>query len=115
MLVAADEWEVRTRRAIEEAPRENYRALEAKIRHSLGMSRWYDEWARRYRPGSRHGSYDLGLTWQWVHVAHAHLHLSPTWRGKRPTARDRARYRQFEESLDERQQFELGYALHKRA
>ena len=51
------------------------------------------------------------------HVAarHAQLDLSPTWRGKKPTAEDRARYRAFEDSLDERQQLELALALHKRA
>jgi len=67
------------------------------------MSRRIEEWARHYRPGTRHGSYDLGLTWQWVNVAHAHLDLSPVWRGTRPSAKDRARYRQFEGSLDDRQ------------
>ena len=56
-----------------------------------------------------------GLTWQWVNVAHAHLDLSPAWRGKKPTAKDRAHYRQFADSLDEQQKFELAYALHKRA
>jgi hypothetical protein len=60
------------------------------------MSRWFDEWARRNRPGTRCGSYDLGLTWQWVHVVHAHN-------------------RQFEHSLDDKQQLELVLALHKRA
>ncbi len=79
------------------------------------MSRWFDEWARRYRPGTRHNSYDPGLTWQWVHVADAHLDLSPAWRGRTPTAKDRARYRQFEISLEDKQRLELTYALHKRA
>ena len=115
MLVPADEWERRIWRAVEESPRRDYRALEVKIRHRLGMSRWFDEWARRYRPGTRHGAYDLGLTWQWVHVARAHLNLSPVWRGRHPTAKDRARYRTFEASLDDKQQLELAYALHKRA
>lgn len=111
MLVTADEWKARIWRAGGESPRRDYRATEAKIRHCLGMSRWFDEWARRYRPGS----YDLGLTWHWVHVAHAHLDLSPVWRGNRPTAQDRARYRQFEASRDDKQQLELALALHKRA
>ena len=115
MLVTADEWRARVRRAIEETPRENYRTLEAKIRHRLGMSRWFDEWAHHNRPGTRRGTYDLGLTWQWLHVAHAHLDLSPAWRGRKPTAEDRARYRQFEDSLDDRQQRGLANALHKRA
>jgi len=111
MLVTADEWKARIWRAGEESPRRDYRATEAKIRHRLGMSRWFDEWARRYRPGTRHGAYDLGLTWQWVHVAHAHLDLSPAWRGKAPTAKDRARYRQFETSLDPQQQLALTSAV----
>jgi hypothetical protein len=110
-----DEWEARIWRAIQDVERDDYRATEAKIRHRLGMSRWFDEWARNCRPGSHHSSNDLALTWQWVHVAHAHLDLAPVWRGKRPTAQERARYRQFESSLDDRQQHELAYALHKRA
>ena len=115
MLVAADEWEARIRRAIEETPRKNYRALEAKIRHRLGMSRWFDEWARLNRPRTQQGSYDLGLTWQWVHVAHAHLDTSPAWRRRQPTRKDRPRYRLFEASLDDKQRRGLTHALHKRA
>ena len=115
MLITADEWKARIWRAGEESPRRDYRATEAKIRHRLGMSRWFDEWARRYRPGTRHGSYNLGLTWQWVHVAHAHLDLSPAWRGRKPAAKDRARYRQFESSLDDKQQRVLASTLHTRA
>jgi hypothetical protein len=114
-LVTADDWEARIRRAIEDVRRRDYRAVEAKIQHRLGMTRWFEEWARQFRPGTHYTSNDLGLTWQWVHVAHAHLDLSPAWRGQRPTAKERARYRQFEDSLDDRQQFELAYALHKRA
>lgn len=111
MLVTADEWKARIWRAIEETPRENYRALEAKIRHRLGMTPWFDEWARRNRPGTRHASYDLGLTWQWVHIAHARLDLSPVWRGRKSLAKDRARYRTFEASLDDKQQRGLALAL----
>jgi len=80
------------------------------------MSRWVDEWARHYRPGTRPGAHDLGLTWQWVNVAHAHLDLSPAWRGRKPTAKDRARYRRFEASLDDQQhRGAVAYALYKRA
>ena len=79
------------------------------------MTRWFNQWAHRNRPDARYGDHDLALTWQWVHVAHAHLVLSPTWRGRKPTAKDRARYRKFESSLTDQQQFELAYALHKRA
>jgi hypothetical protein len=115
MLVSAEEWKSRIWRAGEETERRDYRATEAKIHHRLGMTRWFNEWARRNRPDARYGDHDLALTWQWVHVAHAHLDLSPVWRGKRPTVKDRARNRQFADSLDDRQQSELGYALHKRA
>jgi hypothetical protein len=111
MLVTADEWKARIWRASEESPRRDYRALEAKVRQQLGMSGWFDEWARRNRPGTRHGSYDLGVTWQWVHVAHAHLDLSPVWRGIRATAKDRARYRKFEASLDAPQERYLRLAI----
>ena len=95
--------------------RRDYRATEAKIRHRLHMTRWFEGWARRYRPGTHCSSWPYGLIWQWVHVAHAHLDLSPVWRGRKLTAKARARYRQFEASLDDRQQSELAYALHKRA
>lgn len=78
------------------------------------MSRWFDEWARHNRPGIHHSSNDLALTWQWVHVAYAHLDLSPVWRGRKPTAKDRARYRQFEASLGATQRRELACAVHKR-
>ena len=115
MLVSADEWKSRIWRAGEKTERRDYRATEAKINHRLGMTRWFNEWARRNRPDARYGDHDLALSWQWVHVAHAHLDLSPVWRGKRPTAKDRARHRQFAESLNERQQLELALALHKRA
>ncbi len=113
MLVTADEWKARIWRAIEDTPQVDYRAIEAKIRHRLGTSNWFDEWAHRNRPGTHPSSVDLGLTWQWTHIAHAHLDLSPAWRGNRPTAKDRARYRQFEASLDDKQQLELAFALHK--
>ena len=115
MLVSADEWEARIWRAGEETRRRDYRATEAKIEHRLYMSRWFNEWARQFRPGTHYSSVGYGLTWQWVNVAHAHLDLSPAWHGKKPTAKDRAHYRQFADSLDEDQQFELAYALHKRA
>jgi len=115
MLVTVGEWEARILRALEDTRRRDYRATEAKIEHRLLMSRWFHEWARQFRPGTHYSSVQHGLTWQWVHVAHAHLDLSPAWRGKRPTAKERAHYRQFEESLDDHQQFELAYALHKRA
>ena len=113
MLVTADEREARIYRAIEDVERDDYRALEGKIRHRLGTSRWFDEWAGHCRAGTPYDAYDLGLTWQWVHVAHAHLDLSPVWRGNRPSAKDRTPYRQFETSLAHHQQLEL--ALHKRA
>lgn len=102
-------------RAVEDTRRRDYRATEAQIEHRLHMWRWFEEWARHSRPGTRNSSQPHALTWQWVHVAYAHLDLSPAWRGKRATAKDRAHYRQFEASLDEHQQFELAYALHKRA
>jgi len=115
MLISADEWKSRIWRAGEETESRDYRATEAKIHHRLGMTRWFNEWARRNRPDARYGDHDLALTWQWVHVAHAHFDLSPVWRGSRPTARDRSRYRHFEASLVDRQQLALATALHKRA
>ena len=115
MLVTAEEWEARIWRAGEESPRRDYRATEAKIRHRLHMTRWFEEWARHFRPGTHYSSWIYGLTWQWVHVAHAHLDLSPVWRGRKPTTKERTRYRQFEASLDHRQQRELAYTFHRRA
>ena len=115
MRVTADEWEARIYRALQDSPRRDYRQVEAKVRHRASLSRWFDEWVRVWRPGTRYDSQSLAVTWQWVHVAHGHLDLSPAWRGRTPTARDRARYRQFESSLDDEQRFKLDYALHKRA
>ena len=115
MLVTAVEWEARIWRALEDTPRRDYRTIEAKVWHRLGMSGWFDEWARRCRPSTRDSSQPHALTWQWVHVAHGHLDLSPAWRGKCPSAKDRAHYRQFAVSLDELQQFELAHALRDRA
>ena len=114
MLVTAGAWEARIWRAGEESPRENYRAVEDKIRYRLGTNRWFDEWAHHNRPGTRHSSYGHGLTCQCLHVAHAHLDLSPAWRGSQPTAKDSARYRQFERSLDDNQQRERSHALYHR-
>jgi len=106
MLIPTGEWEDRLWVAIQEVRRRDYRATEAKIEHRRHLtSRWFQEWARQYRPGTRHTSVTHGLTWQWVHVAHAHLDLSPAWRGKKLTAKDRAHYRQFADSLDVEQQF----------
>ncbi|ANS79333.1 hypothetical protein SGUI_1937 [Serinicoccus hydrothermalis] len=115
MLIAAEEWQARIRAAIQDVPRYDYRAAEAKTEHRRHMSRWFEEWARKYRPGTHHTSLSYGLTWQWIHVAHAHLDLSPAWDGTTPTAKDRALYRQFETSLDGQQQSGLASALHKRA
>jgi len=115
MLVSAEEWTSRIWRAGEETERRDYRATESKVTRRLHSWRWFEEWRRHCRPSTHDASQRYALTWQWVHVAHAHLDLSPAWRGKKPTAKERAHYRQFAASLDERQQFELAYALHKRA
>ena len=85
----------------------NYRNDEAKIAHRRLLHRWFDEWVKECRPATRPESLGYALTWQWVHLAHGHLHTSPAWRGKKPTAKDRARFRQFAESLEEHQQFAL--------
>ncbi len=107
MLVSADEWKSRIWRAGEETERRDYRATEVKIEYRLHMSRWFKEWARQFRTGTHYTSVGYGLTWQWVNVADAHLDLSPAWRGKKPTAKDRHHYRQFADSLDQRQQLAL--------
>ncbi|WP_299450833.1 TniQ family protein [uncultured Serinicoccus sp.] len=115
-LTTTQEWQDRIRAAITDVRPRNYRATEAKIEHRLHLTnRWFHEWTRLHRPGTHYTSVSYALTWQWVHVAHAHLDLSPTWQGTRPTAKERALYRQFENSLNDKQQFELAYALHKRA
>lgn len=115
-LVTTQEWQDRIRAAVTDVRPRNYRATEDKIEHRLHLTnRWFHEWIRKYRPGTHFTSVSYALTWQWVHVAHAHLDLSPAWKGRRPTAKERALYRQFEDSLNDQQQFELAYALHKRA
>ena len=93
----------------------NYRNFEAKVARRRQLTRWFHEWADAVRPNTRDSSRGYALTFQWIHVACAHLDTSPAWDGQRPTAVQRAYYRQFEDSLDERQRFELSHALHKRA
>ena len=115
MLVSGDEWTSRIWRAAEETERADYRTTEAKVARRLNSWRWFEGWRRSCRPATRDSSQPHAITWQWVNVAHAHLNLSPSWRGKKPTAKERAHCRQFADSLDDRQQFELAYGLHKRA
>ncbi len=93
----------------------NYRNYEAKIAHRRLLYRWFDEWVKECRRATRPESRGYALTWQWVHLAHGHLHTSPFWRGRRPNAAERANYRKFETSLDEEQQRGLRSAFHKRA
>ena len=92
----------------------NYRNHEAKIAHRRLRYRWFAEWAKDCRPGTRPESRGHALTWQWVHLAHGHLHTSPSWGGRRPNAAERSHYRKFETSLDEQQQVGLASALNKR-
>lgn len=115
MLVEDDEWASRLQRVILDVPRVDYRALEQRVRHRTHMWRWFDEWARRCRPGSQAEARTYALIWQWGHIAHGHPDLAPAWRGFRPLAKDRALYRQFETSLSDDQRSELRYALYKRA
>lgn len=51
----------------------------------------------------------------WIHCGYGHIDTSPAWDGQRPEAAQRAYYRHFAASLTDEQQFELGYALTKRA
>ena len=113
MLVSADEWKSRIWRAGEETERRDYRATEAKVARQLNSWRWCEEWRRSCRPATRDSSQPNAITWQWVHIAHAHLDLSPAWRGKKLTAKDRAHYRQFADSLDVEQQFSPAAAPRK--
>ena len=93
----------------------NYRNYEAKIVHRRLLYRWFDEWVKECRPATRPESRGYALTWQWVHLAHGHVHTSPAWGGQRPNATQRAHYRQFVASLISEQQRELRYAFTKRA
>lgn len=95
--------------------RSNYRNYETKIAHRRPLYRWFDEWVKDCRPTTRPESRGYALTWQWVHLAHGHLHTSPSWQGRRPHAAERAKFRQLEASLDEQQQQALRSALHRRA
>ena len=109
MLISPDEWEARIWRAGEEIDRRDYRATEAKVAHRLTSRSWFEEWRRSCRPGTRDSSHAYAITWQWVHIAHAHLDLSPAWRGQQLTAKDRARYRRFAGSLDQEQRLGLAH------
>lgn len=115
MLVDHDEWASRLQGVILDVARVDYRALEQKVRHRTHMWRWFDEWARRCRPGSQREARTYALIWQWEHIAHGHVDLAPAWRHRGPIAKDRALYRQFEASLSEDQRTELRHALNKRA
>lgn len=115
MAVERDSWTARLADVARELPRRDFRTLEERVRHRTYMSRWYDEWARRNRPGSRPESRTYALVWLWTHVAHAHVDTAPAWLDRRPTAKQRALYRQFEASLRDDQQQALTYALSKRA
>jgi len=115
MIADHDEWTSRLQGVMRDLPRVDYRALEEKVRHRTTMFRWFDEWARRVRPGSQREAQTYALIWQWEHIAHGHIDLAPAWRERPPVAKDRALYRQFEASLSDDQQSELRYALYKRA
>lgn len=115
MAFERDVWTARLARVARELPRRDFRTLEESVRHRTYMSRWYDEWVRRNRPGSRPESRTYALVWLWIHVAHAHVDTAPAWLDRRPTAKQRALYRQFEASLRDDQQQALTYALSKRA
>ncbi|MCR6649175.1 MAG: hypothetical protein NVV70_13945 [Cellulomonas sp.] len=115
MLVDHDEWTSRLQGVMRDLPRVDYRAVEDKIGHRTSMFRWFDEWARRVRPGSQREAQTYALIWQWEHIAHGHVDLAPAWRELQPVAKDRALYRQFEASLSDDQRSELRYALYKRA
>lgn len=93
------------------AIRWNYRNIETQILHRNTLDRWFDNWCRRYRPATHRASKGHALTWQWVHVAHGHLNLAPSWNEARPVKAQRDAYHQFESSLDNTQQTELEYSL----
>lgn len=81
MRLSPTEWHARILRAAASLDTRDYRTLEAKILHRRDLSRWFTEWGRLYRPGTHYTSQPYGLTWQWIHVAQAHLDLSPAWNG----------------------------------
>lgn len=110
MLVSADEWKSRIWRAGEETDRRDYRATEAKVARRLHAWHWFEEWVRDCRPATHDSSQPYAVTWQWVHVANAHLDPSPAWRGKKPTINDRANYRRFSHSLGQSQRLGLANA-----
>lgn len=93
----------------------NYRTLEAQARRRWRSYRWFEEWVREVRPNTRRESRGYALTWQWIHRVHGHIDTSPAWGDYRPNAAQRARYRQFADSLNHHQQRELSYAFTKRA
>lgn len=115
MTAHREVWTARLTLVAAALPRQDYRVLEQKVRHRTHMSRWYEEWARRYRPGSHFEARPYALIWQWIHVAHGHIDAAPAWSGQQTVTTERARYRQFENSLDRYQQQGLAAALHKRA
>lgn len=91
-------------------PGRNYRDLEQAIARRQSQSRWFTGWAHRHRSGTRRGSRGHAVTWLWINAAHGHPDTSPAWPGE-PTARDRASYRRFADSLTDHQQQALRSAL----
>jgi hypothetical protein len=95
--------------------RRNFRVFEAKVACRWPSYRWFEEWVRAVRPNTRRESRGYALTWQWVHVARAHLDTSPAWNGQMPSAVQRAHYRQFAASLNDEQQGALRNGLSRPA
>lgn len=77
-------------------PHVSWRLVESSIRFAaLRPEGWWRAWAERHHPGMRSSSVPFAITWRWLHEARGAIATSPAWPGP-PTAKQRARYRQFE-------------------
>ena len=82
----------------------DFRDLEDRVRHLARATRWFIQWARTHRAGTRRASHANAVWWLWVNAAGGHPNASPA----RTTA---ARARRFASSLTSAQVRTLSAAV----
>lgn len=55
----------------------DYRELEDRVRHLARTTRWFTQWARANRPGTRPSSHVYAVQWQWLKVASGQVTSAP--------------------------------------
>ena len=82
----------------------DFRDLEDRVRHLARATRWFIQWARTHRAGTRRASHANAVWWLWANAAGGHPNASPA----RTTA---ARARRFASSLTSAQVRTLSAAV----